>query len=138
MYRPCQASSTQWWGRQGQLHFLNELVDELRQPIDTPRGNLDYVPTQVFCEYFLHVFGLGEGAEPEAGVADSEVEAKTEVRGLVWASAAAAGGSSCLALHVPQGDCVDIADSSAGRLQLHLIPGSVTTYRRRTDEFRPI
>jgi hypothetical protein len=135
-------------GAQGQLRFLNELVDELRQPIDTARGNLDYVPTQVFCEYFLHVFdpdesflhvfGLGEDAEPEADAADSEVEAKTEIRGLVWASAAAAGGSSCLALHVPQEDCVDIADSSASRLQLHLIPGSVTTYRRRTDEFRPI
>jgi hypothetical protein len=56
----------------------------------------------------------------------------------VWTSAAAAGGDGCLALNVPQEDCVDVADSSAGRLQLHLVPESVTTYRRRTDEFRPI
>lgn len=125
-------------GTQGQLRFLNELVDELRQPIDTARSNLDYVPTQVFCEYFLHVFGSGEDAEPEADAADHEVEAKAKVRGLVWTSAVAAGGGDCMALNVPQEDCVDVASSSAGRLQLHLVPGRVTTYRRRTDEFRQI
>ncbi len=135
-------------GAQGQLRFLNELVDELRQPIDTARSNLDYVPTQVFCEYFLHVFdpgeyflhvfGPGEDAAPGADAADPEVEAKAKVRGLAWTSAAAAGGGGCLALNVPQEDCVDVADSGAGRLQLHLVPESVTTYRRRTDEFRPI
>ena len=134
-------------GAQGELSFLNELVDELRQPIDTARSNLDYVPTQVFCEYFLHVFdpggyflhvfSPGKDAEPRAD-ADSEVKTKSKVRGLVWTSAAAAGGGGRLALDIPQEDCVNVADSSAGRLQLHLVPGSLNTYRRRTDEFRPI
>jgi hypothetical protein len=136
-------------GCQGQLRFLNELVDELRQPIDTARSNLDYVPTQVFCEYFLHVFdpeeyflrvfGLKAEADAEADrEADAELDPKAKVRGLVWTSAAAAGGGGCLALDVPQEDCVDVADGTAGRLQLHLVPGSVTVHRRRTDEFRQV
>lgn len=116
-------------GAQGKLRFLNDLVDELRQPIDTARSNLDYVPTQVFCEYFLHVFD----PDPEA-----EVDAKAKVRGLLWTSAAAASGGGCLALDVPQDDCVESADATAGRMQLHLVPGSVTVHRRRTDEFRPV
>jgi RES domain/HEPN/RES N-terminal domain 1 len=135
-------------GAQGQLRFLNELVDELRQPIDTARSNLDYVPTQVFCEYFLHVFdpgecfvdvlGSGEYARREANAADPEAEAKTKVRGLVWTSAAAASDGDCVALNVPQEDCVNVAGGTAGQLRLHLVPGSVTTHRRRTDEFRQI
>jgi HEPN/RES N-terminal domain 1/RES domain len=124
-------------GAQGQLRFLNELVDELRQPIDTVRSNLDYVPTQVFCEYFLHVFNPDEDAVPGANT-DPEADAKTKVSGLMWTSAAAADGGDCLALHVPQEDCVDVPNSDPGRLQLHLEPRSVTTHRRRSDEFRPI
>jgi hypothetical protein len=130
---------------QGKLWFLNELVDELRQPIDTARSNLDYVPTQVFCEYFLHVFDPTPqirvfGPTPGKHVADPmpEMEVNGKVRGLVWTSAAAAGGGGCLALDVPQDDCVDVADATAGRLQLHLVPGSVTMHQRRTDEFRQV
>ena len=123
-------------GAQGQLRFLNELVDELRQPIDRARSNLDYVPTQVFCEYFFHVFNPDEDAVLGANT-DPEADAKTNVSGLMWASAAVAGGG-CLALHVPQEDCVDVPNRDAGLLQLHLEPGSVTTHRRRSDEFRPI
>ena len=89
---------------QGKLRFLNELVDELRQPIDTARSNLDYVPTQVFCEYFLHVF------DPAP---DVEADAKAKVRGLLWTSAAAAGGGGCVALDVPQEDCVAPDDGTA-------------------------
>jgi hypothetical protein len=55
----------------------------------------------------------------------------------VWTSAAAAGDSACLALNVAQEDCVD-DDVVDGELRLHLIPGSVTVHRRRTDEFRPV
>lgn len=104
---------------QGGLQFLNDLVDELGRPIKTYRGNLDYVPTQVFCEYFLRVFD------------------EHDVRGLVWKSVAAAAGG-CLALDVPQEDCVDVADGTVDRLQLHLVPGSVTVHQRRTDEFRQL
>ena len=116
---------------QGQLRFLNELVDELRQPIDVARSNLDYVPTQVFCEYFLHVF------DPEAD-ADADADAKAKVRGLMWTSAAATAGGGCLALNAAQEDCVDGADGATDRLQLHLVPGSVSVHRRRTDEFRQV
>ena len=112
------------------------MINELRQPIEPNRSNLDYVPTQVFCEYFLHVF------DPEADAfdpgADAEIEATTKIRGLMWTSAAATGGGGCLALDVPQEDCVDVADGTIDRLQLHLIPGSVTVHRRRTDEFRQV
>jgi hypothetical protein len=132
-------------GAQGKLWFLNELVDELRQPIDTARSNLDYVPTQVFCEYFLHVFDPAPqihvfGPTPRKHVADPkpEIEANGKVHGLLWTSAAAAGGGGCLALDVPQEDCVDVADRTTGRLQLQLVPGSVTVHRRRTDEFRQL
>jgi hypothetical protein len=124
-------------GYQGQLRFLNELVDELRKPIDTARSNLDYVPTQVFCEYFLHVFDPGADADKDA-TAEAGVEAKTKVRGLMWTSSVARGRSGCLALNVPQEDCVDVADATTGRVQLHLVPGSTTVHRRRTDEFREL
>lgn len=124
-------------GYQGQLRFLNELVDELRKPIDTARSNLDYVPTQVFCEYFLHVFDPDPDADEDAK-AEAGVEATTKVRGLVWTSSVARSRSGCLALNVPQDDCVDVADSTAGRLQLHLVPGSIAAHRRRTDEFRQL
>jgi RES domain len=117
--------------RQGQLLFLNELVDELRKPIDTARINLDYVPTQVFCEYFLHVF------TPE-GHADDGIDPNARTRGLAWTSAAAAGGGRCLALLIPQEDCVDTADMDDHRLRLHLVPGGTTVHRRRTDEFRQV
>jgi hypothetical protein len=60
------------------------------------------------------------------------------VRGLMWTSAAAAGDGGCLALNVPQEDCVDVADATNDRLRLHLVPGSSTVHRRRTDEFRQL
>jgi len=123
-------------GYQDQLLFLNELVGELRKSIDTARGNLDYVPTQVFCEYFLHVFNPDADADEEN--AEAGVEAQAKIRGLVWTSSVAPGGSGCLALNVPQEDCVDVADGTAGRLQLYLVPGSTTVHRRRTDEFRQL
>jgi hypothetical protein len=132
-------------GAQGQLRFLNELVSELRQPIEPNRSNLDYVPTQVFCEYFLHVFDptsqiLVFAPRSEGRVVDPapEMAVGGKVRGLLWTSAVAAGGGECLALNVPQEDCVDVADGTAGRLQLRLVPGSVTVHRRRTDEFRQL
>ncbi len=106
-----------WWG---QLRFLNDLEEELCQPVDTARSNLDYVPTQVFCEYFLRVFD------------------QADIRGLAWKSAAAAGGGRCLALDVAHEDCVDLADGAAGRPQLELVAGSVTVHQRRTDEFRQL
>lgn len=116
--------------------FLNELVGELRKSIDTARSNLDYVPTQVFCEYFLHVFNPDADADEEN--AEAGVKAQAKIRGLVWTSSVASGGSGCLALNVPQEDCVDVADGTAGRLQLYLVPGSTTVHRRRTDEFRQL
>jgi HEPN/RES N-terminal domain 1/RES domain len=123
---------------QGQLRFLNALVDELRQPIDTARSNLDYVPTQVFCEYFLNVFDPEAQAGPLGdNDAEAEFDSKAKIRGLLWMSAAAAGGG-CLALNVSQEDCVDVADGTDGRLRLHLVPGSITVHRRRTDEFRQV
>ena len=103
---------------QGELTFLNALVKELREPVDTARSSLDYVPTQVFCEYFLRVF---DGAD---------------IHGLAWMSAAAVGGGRCVALDVAHEDCVDVADGTAGRPQLELVAGSVTIHQRRTDEFR--
>lgn len=105
---------------QGELRFLNDLVEELGQRVDTKRSDLEYVKTQVFSEYFLRVFD------------------QADVRGLVWDSAAAASGGSCLALDVAQEDCVDVADGTAGRLQLHLVPGDVTVYQRDTDGFREL
>ncbi len=107
-------------GSLGQLRFLNDLVEELRQPIDTDRSNLDYVPTQVFCEYFLRAFD------------------EADICGLAWKSAATAGGGRCLALDVSHEDCVDVADGAAGRPQLELVTGSVTVHQRRTDEFRQL
>ena len=122
--------------RQGQLRFLNELVNELRQPIDTARSNLDYVPTQVFCEYFLHVFDpQADAFDPDP---DADVASKARIHGLVWTSAAARSGVGCVALNVTQEDCVDVVDGTSGRLQLHLVPGRVTVHRRRTDEFRQV
>ena len=105
---------------QGDVRFLNALIEELRQPIDAKRIHLDYVPTQVFCEFFLRVFE------------------EHDIRGLRWTSDTAAGGGGCLALDVPQEDCVGIADGAVDRLQLYLIPGSVTVHQRRTDEFRQL
>jgi HEPN/RES N-terminal domain 1/RES domain len=106
-------------GYQGDVRFLNALIEELRKPIDTERIHLDYVPTQVFCEHFLRVF------------------AEHDIRGLRWMSATAVGGG-CLALDVGQADCVDVPDDAVDRLQLHLVPGSVTIHQRRTDEFRQL
>lgn len=72
-------------------------MDELRQPVDTARSNLDYVPTQVFSEYFLRVF-------------DQE-----NIRGIAWRSAATADGNRCLALDVSHEDCVDEPSTAADR-----------------------
>ena len=88
---------------QGELTFLNALVKELRRPVDTARSSLDYVPTQVFCEYFLRVFD------------------RADIHGLAWMSAAAVGGGRCVALDVAHEDCVDVADGTAGRPQLELV-----------------
>lgn len=132
-------------GAQGQLRFLNELVEELRKLIDSTRSNLDYVPTQVFCEYFLHVFNpmpqihvIGLASNEQVVDLTSETEIGGKVRGLLWKSVAADGGTTCLALDVRQEDCVDVAAETTGQLQLHLVPESVTVYRRRIDEFRQL
>lgn len=102
-------------GSRGELTFLNDLVTQLREPIDTARSNVDYVPTQVFCEYFLRVFDTAD------------------VRGLAWTSAAAAGHGRCLALDIAHEDCVDTA-GPAGRLQLRLVEGSVTVHQRHVGQ----
>jgi hypothetical protein len=104
---------------QGHLHFLNDLVEELRQPIDQARSNLDYVPTQVFCEYLLRVFD------------------DRDIQGVVWMSAAV-DGVRCVALDIPQEDCVDPTAAPADRPQLQLIADGKTVYRRRTNEFRAL
>jgi len=106
------------WERE--LIFLNDLVKELSQPIDTARSHLDYVPTQVFCEYFLRAFD------------------EADISGLAWKSAAAASGGRCVALDVTHQDCVDVADGAADRPQLELVAGSITVHQRRTDEFRQL
>jgi len=99
----------------GELRFLNELVADLRKPVDNARSNLDYVPTQVFCEYFLRVFD------------------DTDVRGLVWTSAAAAG--RCFALDIPQSHCVAAVDPAVTHTQLHLHAASKSVYRRTPHGF---
>lgn len=130
---------------QGQLSFLNDLVEELRQPVAPVRSNLDYVPTQVFCEYFLRTFKIEDPvihglARKSPATADSTVGRPQDavIHGLAWKSAASADGGRCLALDVPQEDCVDTADSTAGRPQLELVPGSKTVHQRRTNEFRQL
>lgn len=106
---------------QGQIRFLHDLVEDLRQPVDEKRGNLDYVPTQVFCEYFLNVFDTDVG-----------------VRGLSWKSAVATGGGRCLALNIPQEDCVTASAAATDRASLQLVDGGITVHRRCTDEFRQL
>jgi hypothetical protein len=105
-------------GRWGEIRFLNDLVAELRKPVDLARSNLDYVPTQVFCEYFLRVF-------PDA-----------EIRGLAWNSAAAVDGGGCLAFDITHDDCVDSADDTVSRPQLEFVERTKTVHRRHTGEFR--
>ncbi len=105
---------------QGQIAFLNDLVAELSRPVETTRANLDYIPTQVFCEYFLRVFREGG------------------IRGLTWKSAAASNCGQCFALDIPHADCVNDSDSGIGRPQLEFVKNSKTVHRRRTDEFREI
>lgn len=111
------------YGRfQGQLRFLNELVEEMRKPVDTVRSNLDYIPTQVFCEYMLKVFAGDTAGDVQFG-------------GIAWASAAAIDGL-CIALDIPQKDCVDTADPAETKPQLHLVSNGKSVHQRRTDEFR--
>jgi RES domain len=105
---------------QGHISFLNDLVEELRKSVETTRANLDYVPTQVFCEYFLHVFRDGS------------------IRGLAWKSAATSEGGRCFALNIPHADCVNDPDSGIDRPQLEFVENSKTVHRRRIDEFREI
>jgi len=106
-----------WWG---EIVFLNDLVEELRQPVEPHRSNLDYVPTQVFSEYFLRVFD------------------EANVHGLLWKSAVEASGRGCVALDIPHEDCLDVAEGIADRPQLVLVSGQTTVHRRRTDEFRQL
>ena len=68
-------------GAEGSLRFLNDLVDELRQPIDTARSNLDYVPTQVSCEYFLP--SLPPRRTPSPWAAPTP-KSKSRARSAVW------------------------------------------------------
>jgi HEPN/RES N-terminal domain 1/RES domain len=99
-------------GRWGEIGFLNDLVAELRKPVDLARSSLDYVPTQVFCEYFLRVF-------PDI-----------EIRGLAWNSAATADGRRCLALDIPHEDCIDLGCDIVDRPQLELVEGTKSVHRR--------
>lgn len=105
-----------WWG---EIKFLHDLVHELRQPVEHNRINLDYVPTQVFTEYFLRVANLG-----------------TPIHGLIYLSAVTEG--RCVALEVAHADCVDTTDPDTERPQLELVPGTMTVHQRRTDEFRQL
>jgi hypothetical protein len=105
----------QW---RGEIKFLNDLVNELRRPVDEDRGSIDYVPTQVFCEYFLRAFD------------------QADIGGLVWQSAAAADGGTCQALDVPHEGCIGPVGSAAGRIQLRLAADGIDVYQRRSDEFR--
>lgn len=92
---------------QGEISFLVALVKQLREPVESARASLDYIPTQVFCEYLLRVFG------------------DRDIRGLAWGSVTASGGGRCVALDVPHGDCVDVADYSSDRPQLALVPNRI-------------
>jgi hypothetical protein len=105
--------------RRREIVFLNALVAQLREPIDTARSQLDYVPTQVFCEYLLRVFDAG-----------------TPLRGIAWNSAVTEG--LCLALDVAHQDCIDNRDPGVVKLQLEIETGSITVHQRRSDEFRDL
>jgi hypothetical protein len=109
-------------GLQGHLLFLNDLVEELRKPVEPDRSALDYIPTQVFCEYFLRVF-------THAGI---------PVHGLAWRSAASPDSARCLALDIPQQDCVDAAHPATEQIQLRLAADSVTVYQRQDGGFRQV
>lgn len=97
--------------RRGELLFLQALIAQLRQPLRAEsRSHLDYVPTQVFCEYFLRVF--------RGGV----------VRGLVWRSAVADGTS--VALDISNANCVESSEVVLGKAQLARLSDSRHVYRR--------
>lgn len=104
--------------RYGEISFLHDLVKELRQPVENSRASLDYIPTQVFCEYFLHIFREGK------------------IRGLTWNSAASPDHGRCFAFNIPHVDCVDSKGSEVGRPQLILVEDGKTTYRWMADGFR--
>lgn len=106
-------------GARSEIEFLHELVQELREPVDHQRGHLDYIPTQVFCEYMLHVFG---GAD---------------VKGIAWSSVASTSGRLCFAVNIAHANCVD-DENSASEPQLRMVPGSLAVHQRRTNEFRTL
>lgn len=106
--------------RRGHIAFLHALVEELRKPVDNARSNLDYVPTQVFCEYFLRVFK------------------EAQIDGIAWRSAASPGEGLCVALDITHEDCLEPGAELADRPQLRFVAESKSVFRRAThfDEIR--
>ncbi|MBY8873990.1 RES domain-containing protein [Micromonospora sp. PLK6-60] len=107
-------------GARHEIEFLHELIGELRQPVDHQRGHLDYIPTQVFSEYMLHVF---DGAD---------------VKGIAWNSVASLEGRLCFAVNIAHENCIGEEEASTSEPQLRLANGSLATHQRRTNEFRTL
>ena len=94
-----------------QIRFLNMFVQQLSDRIEPDHEQIDYVPTQIVTEYLLHVHGGDD-----------------RVRGLVYRSSVADG--ACVALDIPNDNCVDPATSSANDFpQIQLVADSIRTDR---------
>jgi hypothetical protein len=111
--------------RRGDLTFLNSFVREVSKPVRRDgTEHIDYVPTQILCEYIRHGFADGE------------------IAGILFRSTMSPEGT-VTALFVDREDCLEPdADADLGRPQLRLVDTqevdvevSVSSSRARPIEF---
>ena len=93
-----------------QIRFLRMFVRQLSSRVQPLYEQIDYVPTQIVCEYLLHVHGGGNRA-----------------RGLVYYSSLSEG--ACVALDILNEQCIDCAaDTSESDVNLRLVADSVRCF----------
>lgn len=78
--------------KRNSFRFLQSFCNEVRRPIPKDgREHIEYIPTQVFTEYFRHVYRNYEGKN---------------LQGIIYPSAAREGHKSCV-LFVENNECCD-------------------------------
>ena len=92
-----------------QIRFLHMFVDQLSSRVPPSREQIEYVPTQIVCEYLLHIHGGGNRA-----------------RGLIYHSSLSKG--KCVALNILNDHCIDrAADAPEDDVCLKLLTDSVAS-----------
>lgn len=100
------------------IRFLKSFVEDISKPIDKDgREHIKYVPTQIFTEYFRHLFRDKDG---------------DEIKGILYPSSRNTDGVSCVLFILNEDCCSTLSGDTSNKL---LVLDRLATKRMKLKQF---